>query len=228
MPDPRRPTSSRFGTGTTLSPGVAGVGTLTVGSAVNHATAESTAAASSRVDLGCAIARPASGIADVNTNDRLTVNGIVDFNTASGNLNVAVNGSGQSFTPGLTYDFALASASDGLSGFNPGRFTITRTNFACPGTYAIESINSTAYLTYSPVPEPSDVILRLSDGHDGMAWWVRFWRRRWQQRICRRRNSRSISSTGCRATKRSRMATQSSPSGSRATTMRSTPAASNS
>jgi hypothetical protein len=78
----------------------------------------------------------------------------------------------------LTYDFVLATGSDGLSGFNPAQFSIIPTNLIYPGTFSVESVNSAAYLTYSPVPEPVHVILACAVT-TAMGWWVRYWRRRW-------------------------------------------------
>jgi hypothetical protein len=168
----------KLGTGTTLSPGVGGIGTLTVGSTAVHATAELDSGSIFAVDLGTAVPRPNTGIADVNTNDRLVVYGIVDFTTGSGNETIAVNGAGLTFTPFKAYDFFLASGSDGLANFNASHFTIAPANFALPGSFAVQSFNNNLVLTYSPVPEASHVFVACA-AVTGLAWWVRFWRRRW-------------------------------------------------
>jgi hypothetical protein len=165
--------------GATLTPGIGGVGTLTVGSSATHATAELDGGSNWAVDLASAIARPGTGIADVNTNDRLFVNGIVDFSAGSGNLNLTVNGAGLSFMPGKSYDYFIATSTDGLSGFSPSRFTIALSNFSLPGTASVQNMNNGVLLTYTPVPEASHVFgacLAVT----GMAWWVRFWRRQWK------------------------------------------------
>ncbi|HEY1376336.1 MAG TPA: hypothetical protein VGF55_06055 [Gemmataceae bacterium] len=165
--------------GATVAPGLGGVGTLTVGTNFFHGTAELDGGAKLAVELGSAVPRPAAGIADVNTNDRLNVTGILQFATGTSNLAVAVSGAGQTFTAGQKYDYVIATGSDGLSGFNPAQVTVLPTNFGLPGTFTVQAWNTNnLLLTYTPVPEAGDV-LGACAAAAGMGWWVRFWRRRW-------------------------------------------------
>ncbi|HEY1376335.1 MAG TPA: hypothetical protein VGF55_06050 [Gemmataceae bacterium] len=170
-----------LGTGTTLAPGIGGVGTLAVGSAATHGTAELDGGSKFVVDLGSAVPRPVTGIADVNTNDRLNVTGILQFATGTSNLSLAVSGAGQTFVTGQgrTYDYVIATGSDGLSGFNPAQVTVLPTNFSVPGTFTVQAWNTNnVLLSFTPVPEAANV-LGACAAAVGMGWWVRFWRRRW-------------------------------------------------
>jgi hypothetical protein len=152
----------KLATGTTLSPGIGGVGTITVGSAAVHGTAELDGGAAYAIDLGSATPRPAGGISDVNTNDRLVTNGVLKFDTTTANVTLTVNGAGLGFTPFKSYDYFVASGSDGLSGFNPAQLTIVGSNFSLPGSFSAQSVGNGVVVTYAPVPEAEWLLLAVT------------------------------------------------------------------
>ncbi len=103
---------------------------------------------------------------------------MLQFATTTTNLKLAVSGAGQTFTAGKTYDYVLATGSDGVSGFDPTRITILPSNFVLPGNFAVQNWNNSLLLSYTPTPEAGDVMLACAAAA-GVVGWVRFWRRRW-------------------------------------------------
>ncbi|HEX8912629.1 MAG TPA: autotransporter-associated beta strand repeat-containing protein, partial [Humisphaera sp.] len=133
---------NRFGV---LSPGKAGVGTLTTGAA--------TLAGGSivEVDINAALlaARAGAAPADVNVNDRVAVTGALTL-TGATNFNpitLAVDGGGGSYTDPNGYDFYFANATS-VAGFSAAAFTVQPTNFGTgPLTYSVSQVGNNLVLT---------------------------------------------------------------------------------
>jgi hypothetical protein len=141
--------------GGTLHPGANGAGLLSVAGGV-------TFLANSIFAIDLATNNPRIGISpvDVNTNSRLVTPLDVLFDTT---LTMSINGDGQAFTNGSTYDFFIGQDSSN-TGSLPGSVVFEPTNFASavdPSEFALSrSANGMdIILTFTPVPEPSSLTL---------------------------------------------------------------------
>ena len=105
------------------------------------------------IDLRSVAARPGAAPSDVNTNDRLAVRGGLSFATNTTNLTLRLDGTGQSFVVGSTYDYYVASAAT-VAGFDPGQVSIVPDNFAVDGTFTSQLVGTDLVVTFVPVPEP--------------------------------------------------------------------------
>ncbi len=81
---------------------------------------------------------------------------------------VTFNGEGteateaMSFNSGVPYTWTLATATGGITGFDPSRFTIDTTDFAnglAGGSFSLSQSGNDLFLHFTPVPEPSTYAL---------------------------------------------------------------------
>jgi hypothetical protein len=143
-------------TGGTISPGVGGVGVLTDTGNLAFA-----AGAIWAVDLGSSNERPGATPTDVNTNDRVVSAGTILF---GGALVMPIDGGGQTFLNGKTYDFFIGRDTGGSL---PASVAFVPTNFNAPeapdgGQLLLvrSSDGNSVILRYTPgVPEPGTFVL---------------------------------------------------------------------
>ncbi len=101
-----------------------------------------------------------------------TVNGLLSItsgSTANSLFTIDVNSLNGSDSPGLVQNFdpfkdyiwEIASATGGVSGFNPDEIGIDRSGFenSTEGSFSVLSNGSTVSLVYTAVPEPSSILL---------------------------------------------------------------------
>jgi autotransporter-associated beta strand protein len=141
--------------GGAVAPGAGGPGLLTVTGSVTFQTGSAFA-----VDLATKNARVGAAPADVNTYDRVKTAADILFGAG---LEVDVNGGGQAFTPGGTYDFFIGRDAGTVGGL-PASVTIVPTNFASPVSPNDFVLSRSAdlhslILTFTPVPEPGSLLL---------------------------------------------------------------------
>ena len=101
------------------------------------------------------------GPTDVNTNARVATP--LDFLFGSEHSRCPVDGGGQSFVPGQTYDFFIGR-DDGAVGGLPSNVTFVPTDFASPVSPSDFALTRSAdgtnvILTFTPVPEPGTFAL---------------------------------------------------------------------
>jgi hypothetical protein len=124
------------------------------------------------VELGTHVARPGASPVDNNSNDRIHATINLQFGA---DLTVNVDGLGQSFTPGSTYDYFLGR-SDGAVGTLPGTITINPTNFASGASSSNFLLSRSAdtkslILTFTPTPVPEPGSLALVGLATGVVGW---------------------------------------------------------
>jgi hypothetical protein len=152
--------------GGTLAPGVNGPGLLSVAGGVTMKTASIWS-----IDLASHISRTGATPADVNTNDRV----VTPLDILFGNsLTIPIDGGGQSFANGSTYDYFIGR-DDGLVGGLPANVTFEPTNFASPVDPSEFALLRSAdgqgiILTFRPVPEPGNLALLGAAALIGWRW----------------------------------------------------------
>jgi hypothetical protein len=152
--------------GGTVAPGTTGAGLLTATGAITLG-----AGSNYSVNLATHVARSGATVADVNTNGRLVTAADILFGTT---LTMPINGEGQSFANGSTYDYFIGR-DDGLVGGLPANVTFEPTNFASPVNPSEFSLSRSAdgqsiILTFTPVPEPGSLALLGAAGLIGWRW----------------------------------------------------------
>jgi autotransporter-associated beta strand protein len=71
-------------------------------------------------------------------------------------------GEAMSFNSGVGYTWTLATAAGGITGFDPGRFTLDTSDFAnglAGGSFSVSQSGNDLLLHFTPVPEPSTYAL---------------------------------------------------------------------
>jgi hypothetical protein len=158
--------------GGTISPGASGVGVLSDTGSLTF-----NAGSIWAIDLGSSTVRPGATPTDVNTNDRVVTAGTLLF---GGALTMPIDGGGQSFLLGKTYDFFIGRDTGGSL---PSVVTFVPTNFNVSfppdnGQFALSrsSDGNSVILRYTAgVPEPNCLALLVAAGAAG--WVSRRWHR---------------------------------------------------
>jgi autotransporter-associated beta strand protein len=133
----------RVTNGGTVYPGNNGVGALTVVGAGDFKSNSTW-----KVKLGTA--NPSG----TNTSNRIDYSDELNVDSA---VNMPIDGSGLTFSPGFTYNYIIATS--GVSGFTTGNVNFLPTNFnpaafASPAAFTLVPSGQTLILRFTPVPEP--------------------------------------------------------------------------
>ncbi len=94
--------------------------------------------------------------AGVTANSRFTL-GVISLDAAGHSAPLS------DFDPALPWQFHLATADGGVTGFDPGEFALDLSGFrnAYSGTFSLAADPNNLYLNYTPVPEPGTAALLL-------------------------------------------------------------------
>ncbi|MEW6158452.1 MAG: hypothetical protein AB1813_13545, partial [Verrucomicrobiota bacterium] len=117
--------------------------------------------------------------------DHLNITGSLTINATSENkfqidltsLTLGnVSGTVHDFNSSQSYTWTIATASDGISGFDPSKFTLNSDDFLNAlngGSFALSQNGNNLNLTFTPVPEPEEYALAAGIGLLGFAVWRR-------------------------------------------------------
>jgi hypothetical protein len=115
------------------------------------------------------------GVGAMNTNNRLNFGPEPDTLTLQNGMNMRIDGSGQTFTLGQTYDYVIASNVDtvniGTVNFQPINFNPAA--FASPSNFSLMTRGSNLILSFTAVPEPVAVVAVFLAGFAGAEYFRR-------------------------------------------------------
>jgi autotransporter-associated beta strand protein len=148
--------SVTIGAGSRLAPGV-NAGTLTL----VGAQAWSTGAG---YEWQVESADQSGGWDFIQINGALTLSG--EFTIYASSITVdGILAAATGFEPGQSYQWLIATASGGISGFSAGNFVVNASEFAnANGDFSISKDGNSLYLNYAAVPEPGTWVLLALGG----------------------------------------------------------------